>query len=88
MRCPGDKCSSKFFKDLNKKNIHIGHRISQNWNSQNFGVADVHHPYNLYLTCNICNISLSDKYPTEIDKLINKLGTIGDWLMSDLLLKE
>ncbi len=88
LRCPGDKCKNVFFKELKLSEIHIGHRISQNWNSQNSGVADVHHPYNLYLSCNKCNISLSEKYPTEIDELINKIGTIGDWLMSGLLDEE
>lgn len=86
-RCPGGQCDGVFFKALGNKDIHIGHRISQKWNSQNSGVADVHHPYNLYLSCGKCNISLSEKYPTEIDKLIEKMGTIGDWLMSDLLPK-
>ena len=85
IRCPGDKCNKAYFKDLKNSNIHIGHRISQNWNSQNTGIADVHHPYNLYLSCGTCNISLSEKYPTEIDKLINTMGTIGDWLNKDLL---
>jgi hypothetical protein len=85
LRCPGERCNKTFFKDLKSVNIHIGHRISQNWNSQNTGVADVHHPYNLYLSCGSCNTSLSEKYPTEIDKLINTMGTIGDWLIKDLL---
>jgi hypothetical protein len=85
LRCPGDKCNKTFFKELKSSNIHIGHRISQNWNVQNSGVADVHHPYNLYLSCGSCNSSLSEKYPTEIDELINKIGTIGDWLITDLL---
>jgi hypothetical protein len=85
LRCPGDLCDHVQFKNLNNLKIHIGHRISQKWNSQNTGVVDVHHPYNLYLSCSKCNISLSDKYPTEMDKLINKMGTIGDWLMKDLL---
>jgi hypothetical protein len=84
-RCPGEKCNNIFLKDLKFSEIHIGHRISQNWNSKNSGVADVHHPYNLYLSCNKCNTSLSEKYPTEIDELINKTGTIGDWLIKDLL---
>lgn len=85
LRCPGDLCDHVQFYKLKNSKIHIGHRISQKWNSQNSGVADVHHPYNLYLSCGKCNISLSDKYPTEIDKLINEMGTIGDWLMKDLL---
>ncbi|NVK04461.1 MAG: hypothetical protein HWD92_06540 [Flavobacteriia bacterium] len=85
MRCPGEKCNHVRFSELSSKNIHIGHRISQNWNSQNLGVVDIHHPYNLYLSCNICNISLQDRYPTEIDSLISEIGTIGDWLMDDLL---
>ena len=84
-RCPGDKCNNVFFKDLKSVNIHIGHRISQNWNALNTGVADVHHPYNLYLSCGVCNTSLSQKYPTEIDQLISHMGTIGDWLITDLL---
>ncbi|MDB2504363.1 hypothetical protein N9X92_01375 [Gammaproteobacteria bacterium] len=49
------------------------------------GVVDVRHPYNLYLSCAACNIALSAKYPTEIDKLIQENGTIGDWLMNGLL---
>lgn len=85
LRCPGDLCDHVQFLKLKNSKVHIGHRISQKWNSQNSGVADVHHPYNLYLSCGECNISLSDKYPTEIDKLINEMGTIGDWLMKDLL---
>lgn len=85
LRCPGDLCDHIQFEKLKNSKVHIGHRISQKWNSQNSGVADVHHPYNLYLSCGKCNISLSDKYPTEIDKLINEMGTIGDWLMKDLL---
>jgi len=85
LRCPGDLCDHLQFLKLKNSKVHIGHRISQKWNSQNSGVADVHHPYNLYLSCGECNISLSDKYPTEIDKLINEMGTIGDWLMKDLL---
>lgn len=88
LRCPGEKCNKVFFKDLNRKDIHIGHRISQNWNSQNAGVVDVNHPYNLYLSCSKCNISLSEKYPSEIDSIINEMGTIGDWLINDLLLQK
>lgn len=85
VRCPGDLCSQIRIDRLPVSKIHIGHRISQKWNSQNSGVVDVHHPYNLYLSCSECNISLSDKYPSEIDSLINKTGTIGDWLMKDML---
>lgn len=85
VRCPGDLCNHIRIDELAVSKIHIGHRISQKWNSQNSGVADVHHPYNLYLSCSECNISLSDKYPSEIDSLINQTGTIGDWLMKDML---
>lgn len=46
LRCPGESCSHNLFKDLAKSKIHIGHRISKKWNSQNSGVADVHHPFN------------------------------------------
>ena len=83
--CPGGDCHGVEFTKLKNSDVHIGHRISQNWNSQNAGVVDVHHPYNLYLSCAACNIALSDKYPTEIDKLIQANGTIGDWLMNGLL---
>ena len=54
-------------------------------NSQNAGVADVHHPYNLYLSCAGCNIALSEKYPSEIDQLINEIEIIGDWLVAGML---
>jgi len=83
--CPGTDCGGVPFSKLKNSDIHIGHRISQHWNSQNVGVVDVHHPYNLYLSCAACNIALSAKYPTEIDKLIQTNGTIGDWLMGGLL---
>lgn len=86
LACPSAKCGHSSFLSLPDKEINVGHRISQNWNVQNFGVADVHHPYNLYLTCRACNISLSDKYPTELDEAINDMGTIGDWLMSGSLI--
>ena len=56
--CPGHKCGGVPFETLPDREIHIGHRISQKWNSQNSGVADVHHPYNLYLSCGACNMSL------------------------------
>jgi hypothetical protein len=85
LRCPGDKCGNMSFRDLKNSDVHIGHRISQKWNSQNYGVVDVHHPYNLYLSCYSCNISLGEKYPVEIDQIINKNGTIGDWLMNDFI---
>ena len=88
LNCPGTDCKHISFSKLKDREIHISHRISQNWNSQNSGVADVHHPYNLYLSCSGCNISLSDKYPTEIDRLINENGTIGDWLMAGLNTSE
>jgi len=83
--CPGDGCGHIDFSKVKNSEIHIGHRISQNWNSQNVGVVDVHHPYNLYLSCGACNMSLGKKYPSEIDELIQKNGTIGDWLMSGML---
>ncbi|NVK27404.1 MAG: hypothetical protein HWE14_05135 [Flavobacteriia bacterium] len=85
LKCPGEICNHIPFSRLQDSNVHIGHRISQNWASQNIGVVDIHHPYNLYLSCNTCNSSLSDKYPSEIDLIINKNGTIGDWLNADLL---
>jgi hypothetical protein len=47
-------------------------------NSQNVGVVDRYHPYNLYLSYAACNIALSAKCPIEIDKLGQADGTIGD----------
>ena len=89
MKCLTLLCQPYIEPALNTKlknsDIHIGHRISQHWNSQNVGVVDVHHPYNLYLSCAACNIALSAKYPTEIDNVIQENGTIGDWLMNGLL---
>ena len=42
-------------------------------------------PDNLYLTCNKCNSSLSDKFPDiKLRNNIVKYGTIGDWLRSDI----
>lgn len=85
-KCVGKLCGHVPFEKLEPSKIHIGHRISQHWNSQNSGVVDVHHPYNLYLSCDKCNISLQSKYPTELDNAINTVGTIGDWLMQGDLL--
>jgi len=81
-RCPGSDCSHVFFDTLKPNKIDIGHRISQSWDSQNTGIVEVHHPYNLYLTCKSCNIKLGKNYPFKSEKLINEMGTIGDWLMS------
>ncbi|TFH67529.1 hypothetical protein E3W66_08590 [Gammaproteobacteria bacterium LSUCC0057] len=86
--CPSKECGHVSFSSLKDKDIHVGHRISQHWNAENHGVADVHHPYNLYLSCGACNISLSSRYPTDLDKAINEMGTIGDWLMGGLLTNE
>lgn len=82
LRCPGTACHHQPFRGLKPREIHVGHRISQKWHRINVGVVDVHHPYNLYLSCHGCNTSLQDKYPAEIDEHIASLGTIGDWLMS------
>lgn len=84
LRCPGNRCGGRFFSDLKKNEIHIGHRISQNWGVQNSGIADVHHPYNLYLSCASCNTGLGRNYPDEFEAKINELGTIGDWIISGL----
>jgi len=85
LTCPSSDCGHVSFTSLRDKDIHVSHRISQNWNVQNYGIADVNHPYNLYLSCGACNISLSDRYPTQLEEAINEMGTLGDWLMSGLL---
>lgn len=85
LSCPSPTCGHVPFSSLKQKDIHIGHRISQHWNTENHGVADVHHPYNLYLSCAKCNMGLGDRYPTELDKAISEMGTLGDWLMGGLL---
>ena len=75
-------CNHVFFRDLETKHIAFGHIISQNWSTAFTFVNDkVHHPDNLYLTCNKCNSSLSDSFPDkDLKKEIEKTGTIGDWL--------
>jgi len=80
--CPGSKCNHALFRDLKNSDIAFGHIVSQNWSSAfTFMLDKVHHPDNLYLTCKICNSSLSNNFPEpKLREQIVKKGTIGDWL--------
>ena len=84
--CPGEFCNHTNFRELKTSDIAFGHIISQNWSTAFTFVNDkVHHPDNLYLTCKRCNSSLSDSFPDKnLKKEIEKSGTIGDWLRSNV----
>jgi hypothetical protein len=80
--CPGEKCNHTLFRDFKNSDIAFGHIVSQNWSSAfTFMLDKVHHPDNLYLTCKICNSSLSNNFPDmKLREQIVKEGTVGDWL--------
>lgn len=84
--CPGTICSHRNFNDIPLSQIAFGHIVSQKWcKSFTYLLDKVNHPDNLYLTCNKCNSSLSDKFPDiKLRNSIVKYGTIGDWLRSDI----
>lgn len=89
--CPGSKCENAEFKKIDKKsNIHIGHIVPQNWAGIFQFLQEknhIHHPDNLYLSCSVCNISLSSSFPGEVlrKNIINdSFGTVGDYIRSDL----
>jgi len=80
--CPCISCRHTEFKDLKLNQIAFGHIISQKWSKGFTYILDkVNHPDNLYLTCQSCNSSLSDNFPSKElrDEILN-CGTIGDWL--------
>ena len=82
--CPGNICDHIQFGELLDSEIGFGHIIPQDW-AKTFPHYQtiVHHPDNLYLTCNKCNSSLGKNFPNKNNtsqEKIEKLGTIGDWL--------
>ena len=80
--CPGSLCNHVKFEKLKSSKIAFGHIISQDWaKSFTYLLEKKDHPDNLYLTCQSCNSSLSNKFPNEeLKKKIEAVGTIGDWL--------
>jgi hypothetical protein len=78
-KCP--QCESEF-KTFPMGSIAFGHIISQNWSSVFTFLSDrVHHPDNLYLTCQSCNSALGDRFPdSDLRNKITANKTIGDWL--------
>ena len=47
--------------------------------------SQIHHPDNLYLTCNLCNSALGGNPPdNELKTRIFNTGTIGDWIRDKL----
>ena len=80
--CPGSLCNHVKFEKLKSSKIAFGHIISQDWaKSFTYLLEKKDHPDNLYLTCQSCNSSLSNKFPNEeLKKKIEGVGTIGDWL--------
>lgn len=88
--CPGSKCNHISFRDIkNKAHIHLGHIIPQKWGGVFQFMQErnhIHHPDNLYLSCNTCNTSLSYLFPDRVlmDNILDgKFGTVGDFLRSD-----
>jgi hypothetical protein len=83
-RCPGNICDHIQFGELSDSEIGFGHIIPQDW-AKTFPHYQtiVHHPDNLYLTCNKCNSSLGKNFPNKnktSQEDIEETGTIGDWL--------
>jgi len=83
--CPG--CDKKF-AEFSDSDIAFGHIVPQDWASTfPHHLSSVHHPDNLYLTCKICNSSLSSSFPNNnqtSQTKIEKAGTIGDWVRSNI----
>lgn len=83
----GSKCGSVEFSTLENSKITFGHIIPQSWGKEYpHLLSSIHHPDNLYLTCQSCNSSLNSGFPDdELKKRISgKEGTIGDWLRNHL----
>ena len=83
----GGKCGSIEFSALENSKITFGHIIPQSWGKEYpHLLSSIHHPDNLYLTCQSCNSSLNSGFPDdELKKRISgKEGTIGDWLRNHL----
>ena len=85
-RCPGTVCNHRNFNDIPLSQIAFGHIVSQKWcKSFTYLLDKVNHPDNLYLTCNKCNSSLSDKFPEiKLRNSIVEFGTVGDWLRKNI----
>ena len=86
-KCPdGSKCGGVYFKDLQKSQIALGHFLPQDYAKEmpHFQ-KEIHHPDNLYLTCNSCNSALGGNPPDkELKKRIFNTGTVGDWIRDKL----
>lgn len=83
----GSKCGGIKFKEIENSKITFGHIIPQSWSKEYpHLLTSIHHPDNLYLTCQSCNSSLSSGFPDdELKKRISgKEGTIGDWLRNHI----
>ena len=83
-KCPGSKCGHVQFDEISDSEIGFGHIIPQDWaiTFPHYQII-IHHPDNLYLTCNKCNSSLGNSFPNKNNisqEDIEKAGTIGDWL--------
>ena len=76
--CPGSLCNHIEFEKLSNKKIAFGHIVSQDWTRAfTFLLDKKDHPDNLYLTCNICNSSLSNNFPdSELRKEIMKTSLL------------
>ena len=61
-KCP--QCDRKFDSFSKNKEIAFGHIIARDWaNSFTFLLGSVNHPDNLYLSCQSCNSTLSNRFP-------------------------
>ncbi len=83
-KCPGSKCGHVQFDEISDSEIGFGHIVPQDWAITFPHYQTIlHHPDNLYLTCNKCNSSLGSNFPNKTNisqEDIEKAGTIGDWL--------
>jgi len=83
-KCPdGNICHNEPFDSIDFSKIDLGHIISQNW-GQAFKIPleTIHHPDNLYLTCERCNSALNSNFPHKRlqQRIHGEKLTIGDWL--------
>ena len=72
------------FDEITDSEICFGHIISQDWAITFPHYQTIlHHPDNLYLTCNKCNLSLGSSFPNKNNisqEDIEKDGTIEEGL--------
>ena len=90
-KCPGQSCNNITFSNIsNKSKIHLGHIVPQHWGSIFQFLQEknhLHHPDNLYLSCDKCNVSLNNSFPDNALReniLSTDFGTIGDFIRSDI----